>query len=118
MYAYYYYIWVNNIFHPYFQFNSCPLRRIPQRYVIGTSTKLDLGDFKLPEHLNDEYFKKNKKSVKRSVKRKQGEDIFASKKEVRRTSLVLLFTFRFKVWLVYNKGLLNFLVFTLSFKPD
>lgn len=66
-----------------FQFNSCPLRRIPQRYVIGTSTKLDLGDFKLPEHLNDEYFKKNKKSVKRSVKRKQGEDIFATKKEVR-----------------------------------
>ncbi|CAH0595291.1 unnamed protein product [Chrysodeixis includens] len=64
-----------------FAFNSCPLRRIPQRYVIGTSTKIDLGDFKLPENLNDDYFKKNKKSAKRSVKRKQGEDIFASKKE-------------------------------------
>ncbi|OWR55103.1 large ribosomal subunit protein eL6 [Danaus plexippus] len=64
-----------------FAFNSCPLRRIPQRYVIGTSTKVDLGDFKLPEHLDDAYFKKNKKSVKRSVKRKQGEDIFATKKE-------------------------------------
>ncbi|XP_041972008.1 60S ribosomal protein L6 [Aricia agestis] len=64
-----------------FAFNSCPLRRIPQRYVIGTSTKLDLGDFKLPAHLDDAYFKKNKKSTKRSVKRKEGEDIFATKKE-------------------------------------
>ncbi|GBP62929.1 60S ribosomal protein L6 [Eumeta japonica] len=64
-----------------FAVNSCPLRRISQRYVIGTSTRVDLGDFKLPEHLNDAYFKKNKKSTKRSVKRKQGEDIFASKKE-------------------------------------
>ncbi|XP_047999312.1 60S ribosomal protein L6 [Leguminivora glycinivorella] len=64
-----------------FALNSCPLRRIPQRYVIGTSTKLELGAFKLPEHLDDAYFKKNKKSAKRSVKRKQGEDIFATKKE-------------------------------------
>ncbi|KPI99013.1 PREDICTED: 60S ribosomal protein L6 [Papilio xuthus] len=64
-----------------FAFNSCPLRRIPQRYVISTSTKVDLGDFKLPAHLDDDYFKKNKKSTKRSVKRKEGEDIFASKKE-------------------------------------
>lgn len=64
-----------------FAFNSCPLRRIPQQYVIGTCTKVDLGDFKLPAHLDDAYFKKNKKSVKRSVKRKEGEDIFASKKE-------------------------------------
>ncbi|XP_063832855.1 large ribosomal subunit protein eL6 [Ostrinia nubilalis] len=64
-----------------FAFNSCPLRRIPQRYVIGTSTKLDLGAFKLPAHLDDAYFKKNKRSTKRSVKRKQGEDIFATKKE-------------------------------------
>ncbi|XP_022120035.1 60S ribosomal protein L6 [Pieris rapae] len=64
-----------------FAFNSCPLRRVPQRYVIGTSTKVDLGDFKLPAHLDDAYFKKNKKSTKRSVKRKEGEDIFATKKE-------------------------------------
>jgi large subunit ribosomal protein L6e len=64
------------------QFNSCPMRRIPQRYVIGTTTKVDLGEFQLPAHLDDGYFKKNKKSVKRSVKRKAGEDIFASKKEV------------------------------------
>ncbi|CAH2093405.1 unnamed protein product [Euphydryas editha] len=64
-----------------FAFNSCPLRRIPQRYVIGTSTKVDLSDFKLPAHLDDTYFKKNKKSTKRSVKRKEGEDIFVTKKE-------------------------------------
>ncbi|XP_060806697.1 large ribosomal subunit protein eL6 [Amyelois transitella] len=64
-----------------FVFNSCPLRRVPQRYVIGTSTSVDLGDFQLPAHLDDGYFKKNKKSAKRTVKRKTGEDIFATKKE-------------------------------------
>jgi large subunit ribosomal protein L6e len=31
--------------------------------------------------MNDLYFKKNKKSTKRSVKRKEGEDIFSAKKE-------------------------------------
>ncbi|XP_039752478.1 60S ribosomal protein L6 [Pararge aegeria] len=64
-----------------FAYNSCPLRRVPQRYVIGTSTRLDLGAFQLPAHLDDAYFKKNKKSAKRSVKRKEGEDIFVTKKE-------------------------------------
>ncbi|NP_001037132.1 ribosomal protein L6 [Bombyx mori] len=64
-----------------FAFNSCPLRRIPQRYVIGTSTRISLGNFKLPKHFNDDYFKKNKKCVKRTVKRKEGDDIFATKKE-------------------------------------
>ncbi|XP_034827667.1 large ribosomal subunit protein eL6 [Maniola hyperantus] len=64
-----------------FAYNSCPLRRIPQRYVIGTSTRVELGAFTLPPHLDDNYFKKNKRSAKRSVKRKEGEDIFATKKE-------------------------------------
>lgn len=64
-----------------YAFNMCPLRRIPQNFVIGTSTKIELGDFKLPEHLNDVYFKKNKKGTKRTVKRKEGEDIFTRKKE-------------------------------------
>ncbi|CAK1552369.1 unnamed protein product [Leptosia nina] len=64
-----------------FGYNACPLRRIHQSYVIGTSTKIDLENFSLPKHLNDKYFKKNKKSSKRTVKRKEGEDIFATKKE-------------------------------------
>ncbi|XP_077298851.1 ribosomal protein L6 [Arctopsyche grandis] len=64
-----------------FRYNGCPLRRISQRYVIGTSAKLDISSVTVPEHLNDLYFKKNKKSSKRSVKRKEGEDIFSAKKE-------------------------------------
>lgn len=64
-----------------FKINGCPMRRISQRYVIGTSGKLDISSVKVPEHLNDAYFKKNKKSTKRAVKRKEGEDIFTAKKE-------------------------------------
>lgn len=64
-----------------FKYNACPLRRISQRYAIATATKLDISSVKVPEHLDDKYFKKNKKSTKRSVKRKEGEDIFSAKKE-------------------------------------
>uniref|UniRef100_A0A1B0DHN3 Large ribosomal subunit protein eL6 n=1 Tax=Phlebotomus papatasi TaxID=29031 RepID=A0A1B0DHN3_PHLPP len=42
---------------PYF-LNGCPMRRISQRYVIATKTVVNLGKFKLPEHINDKYFKR------------------------------------------------------------
>lgn len=61
-----------------FGLNSCPLRRVSQRYVIGCSTRLDLATVKVPEHINDEYFRR----IKSSKGKKQGEgDIFAAKKE-------------------------------------
>uniref|UniRef100_B3P527 Large ribosomal subunit protein eL6 n=1 Tax=Drosophila erecta TaxID=7220 RepID=B3P527_DROER len=61
-----------------FALNSCPLRRVSQRYVIGTSSKVDLGAFKVPEHLNDAYFRR----LKAKKDKKSGEaDIFAAKKE-------------------------------------
>nr|NP_733433.1 ribosomal protein L6, isoform A [Drosophila melanogaster]AAF57166.1 ribosomal protein L6, isoform A [Drosophila melanogaster]4V6W_CE Chain CE, 60S ribosomal protein L6, isoform A [Drosophila melanogaster] len=61
-----------------FALNSCPLRRVSQRYVIGTSSKVDLGAFKVPEHLNDAYFRR----LKAKKDKKTGEaDIFAAKKE-------------------------------------
>jgi large subunit ribosomal protein L6e len=60
-----------------FYINGCPLRRINQIYVIGTKTKLDISGVKLPENLNDDYFKRMK--FKKS-KNAEG-DIFDTKKE-------------------------------------
>lgn len=60
-----------------FAFNSCPLRRISQRYVIATQTKINIGAVKIPAHINDMYFRREQKK-----KSNRGEgDIFASKKE-------------------------------------
>ncbi|XP_055698410.1 60S ribosomal protein L6 [Phlebotomus papatasi] len=61
---------------PYF-LNGCPMRRISQRYVIATKTVVNLGKFKLPEHINDKYFKR---AAKKKTRRAEG-DIFAQKKE-------------------------------------
>ncbi|XP_055903841.1 60S ribosomal protein L6 [Eupeodes corollae] len=61
-----------------FGINSCPLRRVSQRYVIGCQTRIDLGKFTVPEHINDTYFRR----IKAKKEKKSGEgDIFAPKKE-------------------------------------
>lgn len=60
-----------------FSLNTCPLRRISQRYVIATRTKINLKGLKVPEHINDTYFKRPKK---KQTKRTEG-DIFAKKEE-------------------------------------
>ncbi|XP_067932280.1 large ribosomal subunit protein eL6-like [Watersipora subatra] len=57
--------------------NGCPLRRVNQRYVIATKTKLDISKVEVPENVNDLYFKKEKT---KKTKPAEGE-IFASKKE-------------------------------------
>merc|ERR1719348_2941773 len=51
--------------------NGCPLRRINQRFVIATKTKLDVSGVKVPENVNDAYFAR----VKAEGKKKEG-DIF------------------------------------------
>lgn len=61
-----------------FGINGCPLRRISQRYVIGTATKIDLSEVKIPEHINDEYFKR----IREKRAKKEEGDIFQTKKEV------------------------------------
>lgn len=60
-----------------FSLNSCPLRRISQRYVIATQTRVNLSKVQIPAHINDNYFKRD---VKKPKNRGEG-DVFAVKKE-------------------------------------
>lgn len=56
-----------------FYLNSCPLRRISQRYVISTKTRVNLKGVTIPEHINDPYFKR---ADKKKARKTEG-DIFA-----------------------------------------
>lgn len=60
-----------------FYLNSCPLRRISQRYVISTKTRVNLKGVAIPEHINDTYFKR---ADKKKARKTEG-DIFAKKEE-------------------------------------
>jgi large subunit ribosomal protein L6e len=37
--------------------NGCPLRRINQRYLLATSTRLDISGVKVEDRINDDYFR-------------------------------------------------------------
>merc|ERR1712233_257857 len=61
--------------------NGCPLRRVNQRYLVATSTKLDISKVSVPENINDKYFAR----VKAEKSKKEG-DIFEAKKEAYKPS--------------------------------
>ncbi len=58
--------------------NGTPLRRVNQRYLLATSTSVDVSDVKVPEKLNDLYFKRAKPAKKPT---KAEGDIFEAKKQ-------------------------------------
>merc|ERR1712107_260819 len=60
--------------------NGCPLRRVNQRYLVATSTKLDVSKVSVPENIN-KYFAR----VKAEKSKKEG-DIFEAKKEAYKPS--------------------------------
>merc|ERR1712178_293537 len=52
--------------------NGVPLRRVPQSYVIGTQTTVDISGVKLPAEVNDDLFKKPQSAKKQ----KKDEDFY------------------------------------------
>ena len=59
--------------------NGCPLRRMHQMYTIVTSVKLDVSGVKVPEHINDKYFKSRKFARLKAKAKKGAGNIFETK---------------------------------------
>merc|ERR1712119_220568 len=48
--------------------NGCPMRRINQNYWLATKTQEDITSVKLPETINDDYFKRAKATKGKKLK--------------------------------------------------
>ena len=60
-----------------YKINGVPLRRVNQRYVIATSTAIDLGGVNIPSNLTDSYFRR----PERAHHEKDGDGFFAQDAE-------------------------------------
>merc|ERR1712170_341358 len=61
-----------------FKINGVPMRRVNQKYVIVTSTKIDVSSVKIPERVNDDYFSR----VELNAGDHKDGEIFQTKKQV------------------------------------
>lgn len=61
-----------------FKLNGCPLRRINAKYVIATSTKIDISKVTMPENVDDAFFNR----IKEKKQKPTDGEIFEVKKEV------------------------------------
>ncbi|XP_050548492.1 60S ribosomal protein L6-like, partial [Daktulosphaira vitifoliae] len=67
-----------------FILNAIPLRRVHQGHVIATKTKLDISSVKLPEQVDDKYFKRVQ--LKKKPKKNESKSLFVAKPKTYRPS--------------------------------
>merc|ERR1712154_398427 len=60
-----------------FKLNGTPLRRVNQRFLLATATKIDVSGVKVPDNINDKYFAR----IKAEKGAKKDGEIFDAKKE-------------------------------------
>merc|ERR1711976_1047240 len=70
-----------------FKLNGTPLRRVNQRFLLATSTKVDVSSVKVPETINDKYFARI--NQRRALRRRVTNHLSRE----RRTRLLLIHRF-------------------------
>ena len=63
-----------------FKYNGVPLRRVNQRYVIPTSTTVEVGNAQSYNKISDDFFLQEKKAQKKLLAKAKGEQDFFEEK--------------------------------------